>query len=114
MRDSGLIEFGAHTLDHVNLTTLGPAEAERQIRASRDRVAALAGSCRSFAYPFGRFDESHAGMVRAAGFDSAVSVRKAIEPLSADNRFTLPRISSDGRMDTLQWHVALSKGRHRL
>lgn len=111
---SGLIEFGAHTMDHTNLMALSPEVARNQIVESRARVQALAGSCRSFAYPFGRFAEEHVDMVREAGFDSAVSVRKAIEPIGKGNRFRLPRISSDGRMDILQMRVALAKGRHRL
>lgn len=114
MSDSGLIEFGAHTLHHVNLTQLDAVAAEAEIRASKARVAELAGECRSFAYPFGRFGAEHEKMVQAAGYDSAVSTRKKIEPLSAANRFRLPRISTNGAMNTLQMHIALAKGRYRL
>lgn len=111
---SGLVEFGAHTLHHVNLTTLPAEEAVREIRDSKARVAELAGACRSFAYPFGRFNETHEAMVQAAGYESAVSTRKAIEPLSAANRFRLPRISTNGVMDGVQMRIALAKGRYRI
>jgi len=114
MAASGLVEFGAHTLHHVNLTTLDAAAAEREIRESRRQVEALAGSCASFAYPFGRFAPEHEAMVRAAGYESAVSTRKTIEPLGEANRYRLPRISTSGDMDLLQMRIALAKGRFRL
>jgi len=114
MAASGLVEFGAHTLHHVNLTRLSDAEAEREIRDSRARVGELAGSCRSFAYPFGRFNADHERMVAAAGYDSAVSTRKAIELIDDNNRFRLPRISTNGVMDGIQMRIALAKGRYRI
>jgi len=114
MAASGLVEFGAHTLHHVNLTTLDAAAAEQEIRESRSQVEALAGSCATFAYPFGRFAPEHEAMVRAAGYSAAVSTRKTIEPLRADNRYRLPRISTSGDMDLLQVRIALAKGRFRL
>lgn len=114
MAASGLIEFGAHTLHHVNLTRLGNTEAEREIRDSKTKVTELAGSCRSFAYPFGRFNVEHEKMVAAAGYDSAVSTRKAIEVIDAGNQFRLPRISTNGVMDGLQMRIALAKGRYRI
>lgn len=114
MSASGLVEFGAHTLRHVNLTRLDAAEAEREIRDSKTAVTALAGHCRSFAYPFGRFTVEHEKMVAAAGYDSAVSTRKAVELVDGRNRFRLPRISTSGVMDGVQMRIALAKGRYRI
>lgn len=114
MSESGLVEFGAHTLHHVNLTRLGEGEARQEIVASKARVTGLAGSCRSFAYPFGRFSPEHEVMVREAGYDSAVSTRKQIERIGEDNRFRLPRISTNGVMDGVQLRIALAKGRYRI
>ncbi len=114
MQDSGLIEFGAHTCDHVNLTRLTDDEAMLQIQRSRDEIQIWSNSCHSFAYPFGRFETKHEQMVKQLGFTSAVSTRKAIEPYSAANRFRLPRISTHGKMSTLQMRIALAKGRFRV
>jgi peptidoglycan/xylan/chitin deacetylase (PgdA/CDA1 family) len=114
MSESGLVEFGAHTLHHVNLTTLGEEDAVKEITASKQRVTELAGSCRSFAYPFGRFSAEHEAMVRDAGYDSAVSTRKKIEQIGKENRFRLPRISTNGVMDGMQLRIALAKGRYRI
>lgn len=114
MAESGLIEFGAHTLHHVNLTTLSTAEALQEMQGSRQKVVELAGSCRSFAYPFGRFNAEHEKMAKEVGFDSAVSTRKKIEEIDESNRFRLPRISTNGVMDGVQMRIALAKGRYRV
>jgi peptidoglycan/xylan/chitin deacetylase (PgdA/CDA1 family) len=114
MMASGLIEFGAHTLHHVNLTTLSTEDARRELEGSRQRVIELTGQCRSFAYPFGRFYAEHQKMAKQAGFDSAVSTRKQVEKVSVDNRFNLPRISTNGVMDGVQMRIALAKGRYRV
>lgn len=114
MHSGGLIEFGAHTVNHVNLLNLDDATAREEIVRSRDQVIALTGSCRSFAYPYGRFDDRHVRMVREAGYDSAVTTKKRIARLLPDACWMIPRISSHGEMNPLQWRIALAKGRWRL
>lgn len=114
MRDSGLVEFGAHTVHHVNLLNQDDATARDEIVRSREQVVALAGACRSFAYPYGRFDARHEAMVREAGYDSAVTTKKRIARWVPTSRWLIPRISSHGEMNALQWRIALAKGRWRL
>ncbi|MBC7750293.1 MAG: polysaccharide deacetylase family protein [Candidatus Saccharibacteria bacterium] len=114
MAESGLIEFGAHSVNHVNLTKLDDTQAIQEIEQSRDAVQRIVGSCRSFAYPYGRFDERHEKMVEAAGFTSAVSTRKKIEPISSANIFRLPRVSTHGKMSAVQMRIALARGRYRI
>ncbi len=114
MASSGLIEFGAHSVHHVNLTKLDDAQAVQEIQNSRAIVERLVGSCQSFAYPYGRFEERHEAMVEAAGFTSAVSTRKKIEAISSANLFRLPRVSTHGKMSVLQMKIALARGRYRI
>lgn len=111
---SGLIEFGAHSVHHVNLTTLSDIQAIQEIQQSREMVVNAVGSCSSFAYPFGRFADRHQAMVESVGFTSAVSTRKKIEPVSHVNLFCLPRVSTHGQMSTFQMRIALARGRYRL
>jgi peptidoglycan/xylan/chitin deacetylase (PgdA/CDA1 family) len=113
MAASGLVEFGAHTMHHVNLLNTDDALAMQEISASKQRVAELAGSCQSFAYPFGRFNERHQTMVEKAGFTSAVSTRKRIEWPSTANYYNLPRVSTHGKMSVFQMRIGLAKGRFR-
>ena len=53
-------------------------------------------------------------LVRELGFTTAVSTRKKIEPVSANNTLQLPRISTNGMMNRLQMRIALVKGRYKL
>lgn len=114
MAESGLVEFGAHSVNHVNLTKLNDKQAIQEIEQSRDAVQSIVGSCKSFAYPYGRFEPRHEKMVEAAGFTSAVSTRKKIEAISAANVFRLPRVSTHGKMSTVQMRIALARGRYRI
>jgi len=86
------MEIGDHTVDHVNLARLsGPALA-LQIGAAADRIAALVGSRPiTFAYPFGDRNPAVIAAVRAAGLLAAVT-NEASGPVSATNRFLLPRL----------------------
>jgi peptidoglycan/xylan/chitin deacetylase (PgdA/CDA1 family) len=114
MYDSGLVEFGAHTVNHINLLRSDDELAREEIASSRQRVIDIVGRCDSFAYPFGRFAARHEVMVRDAGYSSAVSTRKDIAPFTEQTRYHIPRISSHGEMNTVQWRIALAKGRWRL
>lgn len=54
MLASGLIDFGAHTRDHVILSRVTPKEQQKQIYGSIDDVKALTGRSQiPFAYPNG-------------------------------------------------------------
>lgn len=62
-------EIGAHTMDHLALTTLSTDEARRQIFDSKKWVEDVTGKpCRVFCPPLGKFDASHHDMIREAGF----------------------------------------------
>ena len=114
MFNSGLIEFGAHTQHHVNLLQIDDEQAYQEILKSKKDVETLISDCRSFAYPYGRFNEKHVEMVRQIGFKNAVSTRKKIERYSENNHLKLPRISASGKMNQLQMRIALAKGRYKL
>ena len=75
LRDAGM-EIGAHTIDHYDLTTLDPAESERQIVQSKtDLEHGLGISIVSFCYPTGLYNWSIVEQTRAAGYLSATTTR---------------------------------------
>jgi peptidoglycan/xylan/chitin deacetylase (PgdA/CDA1 family) len=114
MQASGLIEFGAHSLTHVNLANLDRHAADEEIRGSKAAVEALTGRpCTAFAYPFGRFSEETAALVREAGFHSAVTTKKRIVGHPAASAFTIPRISTHGAMTPAQFRIAFTRGRYK-
>lgn len=113
MHASGLVEFGAHTMTHLNLAKADPATAEQEIKTSQAHVSALLGApCVAFAYPYGRFDEAAVALVKQYGFTSAVTVKKGIEALA--DHFRIKRVSVLGKTNMLQFHIAITRGRYRV
>lgn len=71
MRESGLFEFGAHTVNHWRLTNLDDEQALRQIVESKLQIEAHLGQVDYFAYPHGGpddFNATHRQMAIEAGF----------------------------------------------
>jgi len=96
LRASGM-EVGAHTVTHPILARVDPARAEREIRESKRRLEAIAGSAvMLFAYPNGRpgrdYLPEHVRMVREAGFEGAVTTAHGVANAASDP-FQLPRFT---------------------
>lgn len=65
------IEFGGHTVDHISLTSVPPAEARMQILESKRQLEDLLQKpVEHFCYPYGHFNETIEGFVREAGYRS--------------------------------------------
>jgi peptidoglycan/xylan/chitin deacetylase (PgdA/CDA1 family) len=75
MLASGILELGAHGLNHAELRKVSAAEAQTEIAESRQRLAALFGEApRTFAYPYGSYDRGDVALVKDAGYVGAFSV----------------------------------------
>ena len=75
MRDAGM-EIGAHTVSHLNLTSLDQATATYEISQSKaDLESRLGISITSFCYPAGFYDGNIEALVQAAGFTNATTTR---------------------------------------
>ncbi len=62
-------EFGAHTMNHVDLTQVGVEEAWKEITGSKKYLQDLLGKdVKTFAYPYGKVNEAVKELVRKAGF----------------------------------------------
>ncbi|KLU05056.1 putative xylanase/chitin deacetylase [Rhodopirellula islandica] len=62
-------EIGAHTMEHLALTTLPDVEAERQIHDSGAWVADVTGqSCAMFCPPLGKYQREHVNAIARHGF----------------------------------------------
>jgi peptidoglycan/xylan/chitin deacetylase (PgdA/CDA1 family)/glycosyltransferase involved in cell wall biosynthesis len=63
------VEFGAHTMNHVDLTQVGIEEAWKEITGSKKYLQDLLGKdVKTFAYPYGKVNEAVKELVRKAGF----------------------------------------------
>lgn len=95
---SGLVEIGAHTMDHSYLTGLPLKRVQYEVEESKKYLEKNFNiSVNSFAYPYGAFDNSTIDVVRRAGFRSAVTTIPGIFTLDI-NRFFLYRIRPGGRV----------------
>jgi peptidoglycan/xylan/chitin deacetylase (PgdA/CDA1 family) len=80
MRGDG-VRFGSHSHAHRDLTTLGEAECERDLRDSRELLEDLIGGpVRHLAYPRGRHDERVRRAVARAGFTHGFTLPESKEP----------------------------------
>jgi peptidoglycan/xylan/chitin deacetylase (PgdA/CDA1 family) len=92
-------EFGSHTLDHSDLSSVDTQEAWRQIAESKAVLQKVLGTeVGTFCYPYGRKTPEVQAMVRKAGYRLACSTEKGLNTQETD-RTALRRINV--RSDTL-------------
>ena len=87
-------EIGAHTISHVDLTTLDPARLRQEVAGSRAAIRRRFGvPVNAFCYPAGRYNAQVVAEVKAAGFTMATTENPGLARKS--ERFTLARIRID-------------------
>ena len=75
MAKSGLVEFGAHSLNHAKLTELRAPEIEREVAGSKAALEAfLKKPVVSFAYPYGAVNEEIKQITERVGYTFGVAV----------------------------------------
>ena len=94
------MEIGAHTVHHPILTSLAPAEAEREISTGRQRLEEIIDApVDVFAYPNGKpvrdYDRTHVAMLSRLGFRAAVSTAPGVAR-AGDGLLELPRFTPWG------------------
>lgn len=114
MTDSGLIDIGSHTIHHVNLPTLSYEQQEEEIAHSKTIIEqAYNITCKSFAYPFGFYDDTSVALVQKHGYTSAVTTVPRFLPWEDKNRYEIPRIIISGRQSLFDFKLKMLKGRNR-
>lgn len=112
MLASGLVELGSHTVTHPNFLRLGNGEREAELRDSKRELESRFGvAVNAFAYPFGLFRDEDPGLVRAAGYTSAVTTEAGIETDLAKRLFTLRRVKVSGKDNLLAFAMRMRGGR---
>lgn len=90
--DSDLVEIGSHTQDHVYLKVSPKDYANEQIQVSKKILEETFNiKVKTFAYPYGAFNEHALSAVQQTGYTAAVSVIPGVMQ-SKDNLFFLSRI----------------------
>lgn len=112
MQESGLIEFGAHTINHVNLLTCDNPCLE--IKNSKIEVENITKKpCISFAYPYGKFDENTINLVKNSGFENAVIVKRGLFK-NGDDKFSIKRVGVLGSESFFDFWLRFSRTRNKL
>ncbi len=89
---TGLVEIGAHTVDHYNLLNLPLADSLSQIATSKSEMEKKFGiKVASFAYPYGHHNVALQKLVEEAGFDTAVTMDKGYTVRKGE-RYSLRRM----------------------
>lgn len=114
MLESGLIEIGSHTLDHVNLPKLSDEDKYTQIKESKEKIEDIFTiKCNSFAYPFGFFDKDSVKIVEEVAYSNATTTVNGVFDKSKYSNFEIPRIMISGRQGLFSFILKMKKGRNR-
>ena len=88
------IDFGAHTLNHPSLTNITIDEAKLEILESKKCIEeVLDNDVKSFAFPYGAFNEKTALLVKNLGFNSSVTVNPGFVNNSVNELYRLNRMN---------------------
>ncbi|MDD3056254.1 MAG: polysaccharide deacetylase family protein [Aliarcobacter sp.] len=114
MINSGLIEIGSHTLDHVNLPKLTNEEKTIQLKESKEKIEEIFNiTCNSFAYPFGFFDKDSVKIVEDLGYTNATTTVNGVFDKTKYSNYEIPRIMVSGRQGLFSFILKMKKGKSR-
>lgn len=117
MLQSGLVEFGAHTISHAHLPELPDKQAEAEILQSKHRVENLTGKpCTTFAYPFGQFTSRDIDILKRNGFVRAFTCERGIPDANtlARDPYRIPRIYVNGNILPFEFHLLCTRAKFKL
>ena len=103
LASSGLVEIGAHSVTHPDLTRVAIEDVRREMRDCRWRIHEETGVDAShFAYPYGAAGPREYNLARESGYKSgATSVARGLYPSLDEDPYAFPRIGLNGRNETL-------------
>lgn len=114
MSESGLIEFGSHTKNHMNLERCDDGELVNEIRASKTDVERMCPQiCQAFAYPYGKYNDSIEAVVKESGYSSAVVVKRGIYK-HGDNPYQIHRIGILGTESFFDFYLRITRVRNKI
>ena len=114
MQNSGLIEFGSHTLSHVNLSTINDEQLLNELKKSKEEVEKITNQeCEAFAYPYGKFDDKIVQAVKNVGYKNATVVKRGLFEQN-DDIFTIKRVGILGTESFVDFLLKVSRVRNKL
>jgi peptidoglycan/xylan/chitin deacetylase (PgdA/CDA1 family) len=114
MQNSGLIEFGSHTLSHVNLSTINDEQLFIELKESKEEIEKITKKeCEAFAYPYGKFDDKIIQAVKKAQYENATVVKRGLYQQN-DDPFIIKRIGILGTESFVDFLLKVSRIRNKL
>ncbi len=115
MSDSGLVEIGAHTVNHPCIADLSAEEAQREMEQSRRGIEERLGRpVRHFAFPYGHAPACGPrdfALAKSLGFATAVTTRKRVlVPADVERLHALPRLVLNGRFQKTRYAKVYMSG----
>jgi peptidoglycan/xylan/chitin deacetylase (PgdA/CDA1 family) len=96
MDAEGLIKFGSHTLNHLDLSHMSESQQQAEILQSKqDLENELGHAIDTFCYPAGRYNDTTVKLVQKAGYIFAVTTHPGNATLS-QGQWTLHRVRVSG------------------
>jgi peptidoglycan/xylan/chitin deacetylase (PgdA/CDA1 family) len=87
------VSFGSHSCTHRIMTTITSDEVSEELLRSRQVLVDQGiNYVPVFCYPNGNSDASIEGLVKASGYEAAVSVRMGLEGRGPENRYAIRRV----------------------
>jgi peptidoglycan/xylan/chitin deacetylase (PgdA/CDA1 family) len=105
-------EIAGHTIDHVNLSMIEPAEQRRQVCDDRVTLMDMGFEVTSFAYPFGAADAMTPQIVAECGYNSARDIGGMSNPVPPPDPYvirTAPSVKAETTADDLEGYVAAAE-----
>lgn len=86
MKESGLITFGSHTVNHPNLDTICESEIQLELTDSKNRLEKILGeTIDSIAFPDGAYNDKVKQIAHVAGYDTLFAVNHRCESDNDDS-----------------------------
>ena len=101
--DAGVVTIGSHTATHAMMTTLNEPDAMRELRESREHLAAILGrAVTMFCFPYGAYRDDLIPRCREAGYERIFTCMPALANPSA---FVQGRVRVDPTDWPLEFHL---------
>lgn len=105
---SGLIEIGGHTTTHLDMPLIEREILKKDLERSRDKIEEITGKKPvSFAYPWGRNNETCRKIVEEVGYKFAVSTESGSSCFS-DDLFEIVRVGIYSKDDIKKFEQKIS------
>lgn len=109
-----IVEFGSHTMSHLNLERASLGEVKDELIKSKQAVENITKKeCKAFAYPYGKYNDDIVRLTKNAGYKNATIVKRGVFK-AGDDKFEIKRIGVLGTEGFFDFWLKFHKVRNKL